>query len=56
MAHEVIETIYGKLHKFEIIKDSRTFTTKFLIYRDGKYYRGEFSSLKDAVEVARKEG
>jgi hypothetical protein len=54
----VIETIYGKYNKFEIVKDSSGSWSgpKFYIYKDGEYYRGSFSSLKDAVEAAKKEG
>lgn len=52
----VIETIYGKYHKYEIVKDSRLFGVTFYIWRDGKPYRGSFSSLKAAVEAAQKEG
>lgn len=52
---ELIETIYGKYCKYEIVRESSIFSTKFYIYRDGKYHRGSFSSLADAVEAARKE-
>lgn len=50
-----METIYGKHYKYEIIRESGTFNTKFYIYRDGKYHRGSFSSLAGAVDAARKE-
>ena len=59
---EIVETIYGKYHKYEIEKniDSGilTFGSKitFYILRDGKPYRGSYSSLSDAVEAAKKEG
>ena len=53
----VVETIYGKHHKFEVMKESAIIgSTKYHIYRDGKYHRGSFSSLSDAVEVAKREG
>lgn len=53
---EVIETIYGKYSKFEVIKKTSVWTSpKFYIHKDGEYHRGSFSSLKDAVEAARKE-
>ena len=52
---EVIETIYGKHSKYEIVRESGIFSTKFYIYRNGKYYRGSFDSLATAVEAARRE-
>lgn len=54
---DVIETIYGKYSKYEVIKEPGGVFSgpKFYIYRDGKYYRGSFSSLRDAVEEAQKE-
>jgi hypothetical protein len=58
MGKEVVETIHGKYHKYEIIKDTGGVfgSIKFNIYRDGSYYKGPYSSLADAVEKARKEG
>jgi hypothetical protein len=54
---EVVETIYGKYSKYEIIKETSLFgSPKFYIYKDGKYHRGSFSSLRGAVEAAKKEG
>ena len=54
----VVETIYGKRHKYEIVKSSGGLltSTSFSIYRDGTYYKGSFGSLADAVEAAEKEG
>ena len=52
---EVIETIYGKYSKFEVIKKTTLSGVKFYIDKDGKYHRGSFSSLKDAVAAAKKE-
>ncbi len=51
----VVETIYGKYSKFEIVKDSGLISTKFYIRKDGKPHRGSFSSLAAAVEAARRE-
>jgi len=53
----VVETIYGKYNKYEIMKEVSGFwgNIKFYIYKDGKYHRGSFSSLKDAVEAAKQE-
>lgn len=52
----VVETLYSKTSKYEILKDSGTFSTKFYLYKDGRPHRGYFSSLRDAVEAAREEG
>lgn len=55
---EVVETVIGKYHKFEIVREwgGLITSTKFYIYRDGKYYRGSFASLSGAVEAAKEEG
>jgi hypothetical protein len=55
-ARQVMETIYGKLHKYEIVKSPGGLltSTTFSIYRDGQYYRGSYSSLSAAVEAAKK--
>lgn len=55
---EVVETVYGKYSKYEIIKESGGVfgSPKFYVYKDGKYHRGSFSSLRDAVEAAKEEG
>ena len=55
---EVVETVYGKYSKYEVIRESGGVfgSAKFWIYRDGKYHRGPFSSLLDAVETAKEEG
>lgn len=53
----VVETIIGKHHKYEIMKESHVIgSTKYYVYKDGKPYRGSFSSLRDAVEAAKNEG
>ena len=50
----VIETIYGKYHKFEIVKDSGGVfsSVSFYIHRDGKRFKGSYSSLAAAVQAA----
>ena len=54
---EVVEVIYGKNNKYEVVKETAMISDpKYHIYKDGKYYRGSFSSLRDAVEAAQKEG
>ena len=55
--NEVMETIYGKYHKFTIIKKIGPLGgISFWIRRDGKPYKGSYSSLSAAVEAARDEG
>lgn len=55
---EVIETIYGKYHKFEIVRDSGGVfgSVKFYVRKDGKPYKGSYSSLADAIQAAKHEG
>jgi hypothetical protein len=53
---EVVETVFGKYSKYEIVKETSIIgSPKFHIHKDGKYHRGSFSSLKDAVEAAKAE-
>lgn len=54
---EVIETVYGKYSKFEVVREpGGVFSSpKFYIYKDGDYHRGSYSSLRDAVEAANKD-
>lgn len=54
----VVETIYGKYHKFEIIKDPGGVfgSVKFYIRRDGKPFKGSYASLASAVQAAKDEG
>jgi hypothetical protein len=54
---EVVETFYGKYSKYEVVKEPGGVFSgpKFYIHRDGHYYRGSFSSLRDAVEAAKRE-
>ena len=54
---EVVETIYGKYSKFEVIKKSSTLgNPRFHLYKDGRPHRGPFSDLRDAVSAAEAEG
>lgn len=52
----VVETLYSKTSKFEILKDSSVFSTKFYLYKNGRPHRGYFTSLRDAVRAAKEEG
>lgn len=52
MADEVVmETIYGKKNKYEVVKKGGY----FIIRKNGSYHRGTFSSLAAAVEAAKSE-
>ena len=55
MSKTVVETIYGKLNKYEVIKDSGTFSTTFYVKSSNGKTSGEFSSLSAAVEWAKKQ-
>lgn len=52
MSKVVIETFYGKFSKFEVVRDTGTFSTSFYVYKDGKL-ESSHSSLDQAVESAR---
>ena len=56
MAGKVVETIYGKRHKYEIRAADTCLMTKFVIYRDGSRWKGDYDSLSRAVEVAQSAG
>jgi len=50
---KVVETIYGKKSKYEVIKKKTVFTAKFYVKKDGNTVSGHFKSLKAAVEAAK---
>lgn len=52
----IVETIYGRHNKFEIVRSSGIFTTSYHIYRDGRHWKGSYSTLKAAVEAAQAAG
>jgi len=52
---KVVETIYGRTSKYEVVKEISTFASpKFYVRRDGSPYKGSFSSLRSAVAAAQK--
>lgn len=54
---EVVEVIYGRFHKYEVVRRSGLLGgVSFYIRRDGEPHRGPFSSLRAAVEAVRQEG
>jgi hypothetical protein len=56
--HIVVETIYGKYSKYEIVKYGGGIisSSHFAIYKDGSIFKSGYSSLSDAVEAAKKLG
>ena len=58
MSRDVVEVIYGKYYKFEIVRKAGGLLSSptFWIYRDGQYFKGSYSSLAYAVEVAKSQG
>lgn len=56
--HKVVETIYGKYNKYEIVKygGGGFSSPSFAIYKDGSVYKSGYSSLADAVQAAKKLG
>ncbi len=56
MGYTVVETVFGKYSKFEVVKRTSLMgSPEFYIRKDGKPHRGSFSSLKAAVEAAKKD-
>jgi hypothetical protein len=54
---EVIETVYGKFAKYEIVKKTSVFgSPKFYIRKNGSHHRGPYSTLGAAVKAAEDEG
>ena len=54
---DVKEVIYGKHAKYEVRESTMvTFNRAYVIYKDGKYWKGSYDSLARAVEVARDAG
>ena len=51
MSKTVVETFYGKFSKFEVVRDSGTFSTSFYVYKDGKH-ESSHGSLDQAVKSA----
>ena len=54
---EIVETVYGKYHRYDIVKEITLLgSIRFWIRKDGQPYRGTYPSLKSAVDAAEKEG
>lgn len=54
----VVETIYGKHSKYEIyeLPGGLLSSTSYMVYRNGSFFKGSYSSLRAAVEAARQAG
>lgn len=55
MSESVVEVVYGKYSKYEIVKKSSTFSTEIILRKDGSYV-GKYSSVQAAVDAANKKG
>jgi hypothetical protein len=57
-SRNVVETVYGKLSKYEIVKSEGGLisSTSFSIYKNGSYFKGSYDSLAKAVEAAKASG
>lgn len=53
---KLMETVYGKYHKYEIVKHSSLFSVRIYIRKDGKATGESYGSLRDAVAAAQKKG
>jgi len=50
---KVVETIYGKHSKYEVVRKKTAFTTKYYVRKNGDVATGSFKSLNSAVEWAK---
>lgn len=55
MTKTVVEVVYGKYSKYEIIKETGVLSTDIRLYKDGKYV-STHKSVEDAVKYAREKG
>ncbi len=54
MSKEVVETIYGKHYRYEVIRETSTFgSPTYRVHCSDGSYSGTFSSLSAAVEWAK---
>lgn len=53
---EIVETKYGKTHRFDVVKKMTGGlfggNAEFYVRRDGSRFKGPYSDLRRAVEVA----
>ena len=55
LSRTVVETVYGKYSKYEIVRDSGMFSTSVYLLKDGKP-AGSYSSVEAAVAAAKSKG
>jgi hypothetical protein len=55
MTKTVIEVVYGKYAKYEIVKDTGFWGSEIKLYKDGKYL-SSYDSVSAAVDAAKKKG
>lgn len=55
MSKTVVETIYGKYCKYEIIKSTGLLSTSIYLYKDGKHI-ASYRSVEAAVKAAKERG
>jgi hypothetical protein len=55
MSETVVEVVYGKHAKYEVVRKSNTFSTDIVLRKDGNYV-GTFSNVQAAVDAAKKKG
>ena len=53
VAKNVVETFYGKRHKYEIRTAKSWLRTQFVVYRDGRRWKGDYDSVTRAIEVVK---
>jgi hypothetical protein len=51
---EVIETVFGRRSKYEVVRVAG-WSTKFYVYKDGSKHRGPYGDLRDAVQKAKED-
>lgn len=53
---EIVETKYGKTHRYDVVKKNTGGffggSPEFYVRRDGERFKGPYSDLRRAVEVA----
>ncbi len=54
MSDETVVKVHGKYYTYEVVKKSGVWSTKFSVYKDGKYM-AQYSSKAEAVKRAHKE-
>jgi hypothetical protein len=55
--YEVVETVYGRYHKYEVVRRAKMLGGyEFYVRKDGKAFKGSYSSLSAAVAAAQAEG